>query len=521
LYLDVIGNEVYQISLFNNLCKLLFISTLPNYDPPIGKFENLQYSCYLCGKPIKHFNDLHIEEDLPSGRRFHHKNCFIFHSRLKKVYGNSIDEMGLERIKWSIHSSDLLQRSLYEIRKNKFDQSEILTDESIFKEILLDEMKNSRKDLLLFFSSSRIFDLFHENIESLFSSKDWKCLSEHSTRIIIPNKRKSIEILKQFGPELNLSSDVNYLPESKVHYFFSIMDKYISAFSEVKFDKQKKRPIYFNVLTKKESWVWYNAAIFESLWKQSILEKKVKSLSTRLATKSTSNNNFMRIMAHELKSPIQPILGFSEMIQSNTRLSTDQKNDLLKIIARNARKLDLLTNNILDYARMENDIFTLKTDDFDIIKVVTELISDYQIQAARKDIRFTFNYPEKPLIIHADKVRITEVLDNLLSNSFKFTVKGEIQISLARNQNMLHLEVKDSGVGIPKANLNNLFTRFFTTDKLGTGLGLYISKTIIEKHSGKIGASKNIDKGSTFFVDLPIHGAPGKKNNNIRLLKED
>jgi signal transduction histidine kinase len=231
-----------------------------------------------------------------------------------------------------------------------------------------------------------------------------------------------------------------------------------------------------------------------------------------LATKSTSNDNFMRIMAHELKSPIQPILGFSEMIQSNTRLSTDQKNDLLKIIARNARKLDLLTNNILDYARMENDIFTLNRTDFDIIKVVTDLISDYQIQAARKNIKFIFSYPEKPLIINADKIRITEVLDNILSNSFKFTMKGEIQISLERNQRLLHIEVKDSGVGIPEANLKNLFTKFFTTDKLGTGLGLYISKIIIEKHSGKIGAYNNIAKGSTFFMDLPIHSNLFDKN---------
>ena len=213
----------------------------------------------------------------------------------------------------------------------------------------------------------------------------------------------------------------------------------------------------------------------------------------------------MRIMAHELKSPIQPILGFSEMIQSNTRLSTEQKNDLLKIIARNARKLDLLTDNILDYARMENGIFTLKRDDFDIIKVVSELISDYHIQAARKNIKFTFSYPEKPIIINADKIRITEVLDNLLSNSFKFTMKGEIQISLERNQNLLRIEVKDSGVGIPRTNLRNLFTKFFTTDKLGTGLGLYISKIIIEKHSGTIGAYENVDKGSTFFIDLPIY----------------
>ena len=475
----------------------------------------------MCGKLIKRLNDLHVEEDSSSGRRFHHKNCFIFHNRLKKVYGNSIDEIGLERIKWSIHSSDLLQRSLYEIRKNEFDPAEILTDETVFKEIILDEMKNCHKDLLLFFSSSKIFDLFRGNIESLFSSRNWKYSSKHSIRIIMPNKRKSTGLLKQIRSELSISADINYLPESKDHYFFSVMDKYISAFSEVKFDKQKNRPIYFNVLTKKESLVWFNTAIFESLWKQSILEKKVKSLSTRLATKSTSNNNFIRIMAHELKNPIQPILGFSEMIQSNTRLSTDQKNELLKIIARNARKLDLLTNNILDYARMENDIFTLKRADFDIIKVVTDLISDYQIQAARKYIRFTFSYPEKPLVINADKIRLTEVLDNILSNSFKFTVKGEIQISVERNQDLLHIEVKDSGVGIPESNLKNLFTKFFTTDKLGTGLGLYISKIIIEKHSGKIGAYNNIDKGSTFFMDLPIHSNPVDQNNNIRFLKED
>ncbi|HKU82886.1 MAG TPA: HAMP domain-containing sensor histidine kinase [Candidatus Nitrosocosmicus sp.] len=494
---------------------MIFISGLPNYDTSVGKIENLRYSCYLCGKLIKYLSDLHVERDSPSGRRFHHKNCFIFHSRLKRVYGDSIDEMGLERIKWSIHSSDLLQRSLYEIRKIKFDPSEIIIDETIFKKILLGEMENCRKDLLLFFSSSRIFDLFRENMESLFSSKDWKSLSVHSTRIIIPKKRKRIDLLKKFGSEPDLSSVINYLPESKIHYFFSVMDKHISAFSEVKFDKQKNQPVYFNVLTMRESLVWYNAAIFESLWKQSILEKKVKALSIRLATKSTSNNNFMRIMAHELKSPIQPILGFSEMIQSNTRLSTDEKNDLLKIIARNARKLDLITNNILDYARMENNIFTLKTDDFDVVKVVTELISDYQIQADRKKIKFGFNYPEKPLIINADKIRMTEVLDNLLSNSFKFTIKGEILISITRNQDLLHIEVKDSGIGIQDADLNNLFTKFFTTDKLGTGLGLYISKIIIEKHSGKIGAYKNIDKGSTFFIDLPIRNALDHRNNII------
>ena len=494
---------------------MLFISALPNYDTPGGKIENLQYLCYLCGKLIKQHGDLHIERDSPSGRHFHHKNCFIFHSRLKRVYGDSIDEMGLERINWSIHSSDLLQRSLYEIRKNKYDPSEILTDEIIFKKILLGMMKNCRNELLLFFSSSRIFDLFSENMESLFSSKNWRSLSEHSARIIIPSKRKRIDLLKQFGSELDLSSSISYLPESKIHYFFFVMDKHISAFSEVKFDKQKNQPLYFNVLTTRESLVWYNAAIFESLWKQSILEKKVKSLSMRLATKSTSNNNFMRMMAHELKSPIQPILGFSEMIQSNTRLSTDQKNDLLKIIARNARKLDLLTNNILDYARMENNIFTLKLDDFDIVKVITELVSDYQIQAARKNIKFSLSYPGKPLIINADKIRITEVLDNLLSNSFKFTVKGEILISIARNQDLLHIEVKDSGIGIQDADLDNLFTKFFTTDKLGTGLGLYISKIIIEKHLGKIGAYKNIDQGATFFMDLPIHNTPVQKNNSI------
>ena len=123
--------------------------------------------------------------------------------------------------------------------------------------------------------------------------------------------------------------------------------------------------------------IWYNSAVFESLWKQSILENRVINLSIELTKNNISNHNFVRILAHELKNPIQPILGFSDMIQNNKRLNSDQKNELLKIISRNARKLDIMTNNILDYARMENNIFNLNIETFDIVKIIEELLSDY------------------------------------------------------------------------------------------------------------------------------------------------
>ena len=146
------------------------------------------------------------------------------------------------------------------------------------------------------------------------------------------------------------------------------------------------------MISLKDSVIWHNSAIFESLWKQSILENRVKDLSNELNKNNISNHNFVRILAHELKNPIQPILGFSDMIQNNKRLNSDQKNDLLKIISRNARKLDIMTNNILDYARMENNIFNLNLEIFDIVTGHRRIVKRLYFSSKQKKPQVRFGY---------------------------------------------------------------------------------------------------------------------------------
>jgi signal transduction histidine kinase len=218
-----------------------------------------------------------------------------------------------------------------------------------------------------------------------------------------------------------------------------------------------------------------------------------------------SNHNFVRILAHELKNPIQPILGFSDIIQNNKRLNSDQKNELLKIISRNARKLDIMTNNILDYARMENNIFNLNFELFDIVQVIEELLSDYAIQVNKKNIKLDLDTLSKKIMIKADKIRIIEVLDNLLSNAIKFTERGQVVISIQKKSNQLVIAISDTGPGINKEDHKKIFSKFYTTDKLGTGLGLYISRIIVEKHLGRIEGRNNKNGiGSTFTIELPV-----------------
>ncbi|WP_458743579.1 sensor histidine kinase [Candidatus Nitrosocosmicus sp. T] len=324
--------------------------------------------------------------------------------------------------------------------------------------------------------------------------------------MLFPKSKKVDSFLKKINISELPFVEIQRIHEDEFKYFIAGVDKSVSLFSEWKSNFERGFPnSFFNVISLKDSVVWHNSAIFESLWKQSILENRVKDLSNQLNRNNTSNHNFVRILAHELKNPIQPILGFSDLIQNNKRLDTDQKNELLKIISRNARKLDIMTNNILDYARMENNIFNLNIEYFDLVQVVEELIGDYTIQVNKKHIRIELDTLSQKIMIKADKIRMIEVLDNLLSNSIKFTERGRIVISIRQTERYFVLKFIDTGSGMNEENLEKIFSKFYTTDKLGTGLGLYLSRIIVEKHLGRIkGRNNENGVGSTFTIELPI-----------------
>jgi signal transduction histidine kinase len=431
----------------------------------------------------------------------------MFYNRLSSVYGKNFSGLSLERIKWESYSGDILELFLFEIKNTKFNSSEIVADFAIFEKMLRKEISETKQELQIVFSNSGIFSRFSKTFDFLFSSYKNKNtdLSKLKIRLLVPKNKKVFSFFEKPEVRNNGGVEINYIHENSIQYLIVVIDKVASIFSEMIINnKNPQHSTYFNVISTKNSLIWYNTAVFESLWKQSILENKVKNLSLELNRNNISNHNFVRILAHELKNPIQPILGFSDMMQNNTRLNSEQKNELLKIISRNARKLDIMTNNILDYARMENNIFNLNIEPFDIVKITEDLLGDYILQVNNKNIKIDLTYSYKPLVIQADKIRITEVLDNLISNSIKFTEKGRIDISIRKMPQYLEVKISDTGCGINENEAHKLFTKFFTTDKLGTGLGLYISKLIMEKHRGRIeGRNNNNGVGSIFSFELP------------------
>ncbi|MBA3750998.1 MAG: HAMP domain-containing histidine kinase, partial [Nitrosopumilus sp.] len=328
-------------------------------------------------------------------------------------------------------------------------------------------------------------------------------LSQPMIKVLIPSNKENSSFIENMKHKQNI--EINFIDENDHSVVFLIIDKQILFFSEMAYsDINMNKQSNFNIVSNNESQIWYNVAIFESLWKQSVLVNKIGKLYVELEQNNNSNSNLMRIIAHEIKSPIQSILGLSEIVESNTRLNSEQKNELLKIMFRNTRKLDLLTNNILDYARFENNLFDLNLESFDIIKLIEELIDDYRLDANKKEVVIEHIYQENPLFISADRLRMMEVIDNLLHNSIKFTDNGHISIYTKIVKNNIMIEISDTGCGIPEKSISNVFSKFFTTDKLGTGLGLFISKTIVEKHGGKINVKNNHQqRGCTFFVEIP------------------
>jgi signal transduction histidine kinase len=231
---------------------------------------------------------------------------------------------------------------------------------------------------------------------------------------------------------------------------------------------------------------------------------------------------FINIAAHELRTPIQPILGLTQIIRANTKNA--KQRELLDITIRNAKRLEQLTEDILDVTRIEGHSLSLNKEQLNLNDVITNVINDISSTTTsltiysnkRTPIKLEYSHPQN-IIVQADKGRIIQVINNLLNNAIKFTQKGTISISLDRkreqdgndagNQDYVVISVKDTGQGIDPETLPSLFTKFSTKSQTrGTGLGLFISKNIVEAHGGKIWAENNKDhRGSTFSFTLPSY----------------
>ncbi len=254
--------------------------------------------------------------------------------------------------------------------------------------------------------------------------------------------------------------------------------------------------------------------------------REIALTNEELKVHDKMHKEFINVAAHELRTPIMPILGLSELLYNKVvkgdNLKQETLNEYLQIIVRNSYRLHKLVEDILDVTKIESRIFKLNTELVELNEVIANVVIDFEnlIKNKKYDddgknknnvkIIYEPNRNNK-IFVNADKTRLTQVISNLLDNALKFTQGGFIIITTRithkekDNNDKVIVMIKDSGIGIDNEILPRLFTKFATKSDQGTGLGLFIVKKIIEAHGGMTRAENNSNGiGSTFYFTLPI-----------------
>jgi signal transduction histidine kinase len=304
-------------------------------------------------------------------------------------------------------------------------------------------------------------------------------------------------------------------------YFIQLITPTAQLYSQIDATLQEERTRFFLLLLGTLLAIAVLATFLTKL--NAILGREVQSRTEQLETANSMLNQnlhaqkeFLDIAAHELRNPVQPILGLAEVLQARASesmveadgFSSDsgfRDKQMLDAIVRNAKRLHKLTEDLLDASRIDSGSLRLNKEVFDLSKAVAMTLQDFtnsRMDARKINIIGT---PAESMLVNADRDRIIQVLSNLLNNSEKFVKEGTIHVGLKREDSYAVVTIRDDGEGIHPDVLPRLFGKFVTKSDHGTGLGLFISKGIVEAHSGQIWAENNPDgKGASFHFKLPL-----------------
>jgi two-component system, OmpR family, sensor histidine kinase VicK len=383
----------------------------------------------------------------------------------------------------------------------------VITDNEIASQILIDMTKSVRRKALIFLPNDKALVRIDRLgiIDSLLRASR----NGAEVKIISPLSDENSEIQRKI---IENAPDIRMLDGNISPYGMYIIDHEKFLRAELKKPKADKFSdaiglvVYSNRRTTVDSF----ESVFELLWNERILVEELKKADTM-------QKEFISIAAHELKTPIQAILGMSGLLKYYPE-KTDQ---VIEVISRNAIRLQRLSAHILDATRIESQTLKLEKERFDIRDLIPTIIEDYKERIKdmtndRVELICNNNFNiSHATIVEADKERISQVISNLLSNSMQFTNDGHISLEMATNDqnNEVIVTVRDTGKGINPEIMPSLFSKFVTRSQQGTGLGLFISKNIIESHRGKIWAENNVleGRGTIFSFTLPLASKNGIK----------
>jgi two-component system sensor histidine kinase VicK len=405
------------------------------------------------------------------------------------------------------------ERRINEIEEGiELEKTNVIQDPHNIQKLFVDLVRSARHEVLLILPTVNAFLREHRIgvIQLLMHA-----VREHSvnvriltpTSIVIDNILKNEVISPQEGErrkDFDIRS-INRSPEETSVSTVTIMvvDKKESLVFEKTDDSKENFVEAVGMATHSNSkpTVLSYISIFESLWKQVDLYEQLK-------THDKMQKEFINIASHEMKTPTQAIIGYADLIHKHP----EKREDMMQSISRNAVRLQRLTNDILDVTRIDSHTLNLHKEQFDISDLIETIVQDYlgHIEKENQNVKLFYNFKQDindTLPIDADKDRIAQVISNLLSNAIKFTTKknGVISVYAERKEQEVIVSIRDTGEGINPEIIPRLFTKFATRSFSGTGLGLYISKNIVEAHGGKMCAENNPDgEGATFTFTLPL-----------------
>lgn len=398
------------------------------------------------------------------------------------------------------------------------------------QELFMDLVKSAKQEMLLILPTTNAF--LREYKLGIIQLLKQESVSEHNinVRILTPTNDAIEEILKN----ITLTTTIDEQKKENENFVIrridlateiavstvtiGVADRQISLVIE-KTDDTKENfidAVGLATYSTSKPTVSSYVSIFENFWAQTELYRQLKESNQQIALANEQlkihdrmQKQFINVAAHELKTPTQGILGFSDLLKRYP----EKRDEITEAICRNATRLQRLINDILDITKIESQNFRLNKEQLNLNSLISSAVQDHggkvnEVSKSIVKILLSFeqetNNNKNPIFVEADKFRLNQVISNLLSNAVKFTQKGHITISTERTGTEAIVRVKDTGSGIDPDIYPRLFSKFASKSYQGTGLGLFISKSIVEAHGGKIWVENNKNEnGVTFIFTLP------------------
>jgi two-component system, OmpR family, sensor histidine kinase VicK len=401
---------------------------------------------------------------------------------------------------------------------------EVIQSSSRAAELYLELVKNANKEILFIFPSSTAF-IRQEKMGAIPLAIEAAKKRAAKVRILVPYSKEVDDRVKLNAEELgqrpiyNAGIDVRYTEQtSGTMATILVVDRKISLVMELRDDSTTTfdEAIGLSTYSNSKAGVLSYVAIFENLWVLTELYKQVKEANERLTLHDKMQQEFINVAAHELRTPIQPILTTVGLLHSKKgHVSNQQMDDSLEMIYRNAQRLKRLAEDILDVTKIETQSLLLNKERLNLNDVVISTIKDVKNQIQDRSVREAQILYEsnETIFIQADRYRVSQLVTNLLNNALKFVKPhvGLVSIRIDKKEDVIAggqevalVSIKDNGTGIDPDIFPRLFTKFASKSFKGTGLGLFICRSIVEAHGGRIWAENNRDEGVTFHFTLPI-----------------